>query len=208
VETDLLQTIWRLVGEETMSSTRIFMEWALSRLYLQFPSLITDDFMSTRVLYRDVSASLVVSMIAIFLNMVKKLNVVDEEMMLKVFLPIISDHILPLLVHNNHAVRMHAIHAFKQLEYQKRKYGVGRYVKIYCTRHLIYNIFSTVLGYKLLAGFIEDADHCQKFIKKLDSDAFVSPNGLDPIDDFTLDWIFGRLMKLGGVDGEAIEFVI
>lgn len=63
------------------------------------------------------------------------------------------------------------------------------------------------MGYKLLAGFIENADHCQKFIKKLDNDVFVSPTGLDPIDDFTLDWIFGRLMRLGGVDGEAIEFV-
>jgi hypothetical protein len=64
------------------------------------------------------------------------------------------------------------------------------------------------LGYKLLASFIENADHCQKFIKKLDSDVFVSPTGLDPIDDFTLDWIFGRLMRFGGVEGEAIEFVI
>lgn len=74
--------------------------------------------------------------------------------------------------------------------------------------HFANNIFSNVLGYKLLAGFIENADHCQKFIKKLDNDVFVSPTGLDPIDDFTLDWIFGRLMRLGGVDGEAIEFVI
>ena len=109
-----------------MSSTRIFMEWALSRLYLQFPSLLNDDFMSTRVLYRDVSASLVISMIAIILNMVKKLNEVDENLTLKFFLPTISDYILPLLVHNNHAVRMHAIHAFKQLEHQKRKYGLER----------------------------------------------------------------------------------
>lgn len=69
------------------------------------------------------------------------------------------------------------------------------------------DVFSNVLGYKLLAEFIENADHCQKFIKKLDNDVFVSPTGLDPIDDFTLDWIFGRLMKLGGIDGEAIEFV-
>lgn len=127
VATDLLQTIWKLVGEETMSSTRIFMEWALSRLYLQFSSLIIDDFMSTRILYRDVSASLVVSMIAIILNMVKKLKEVDENLALKVFLPTISDHVLPLIVHNNHVVRMHAIHAFKQLEYQKKINGLERY---------------------------------------------------------------------------------
>lgn len=107
-----------------MSSTRIFMEWGLSRLYLQFPSLIKDDFMSTRVLYRDVSASLVISMIAIILNMVKKMKEVDEHLTLKLFLSSISDNILPLLVHNNHAVRMHAIHAFKQLEHQKRKHGI------------------------------------------------------------------------------------
>lgn len=109
-----------------MSSTRVFMEWALSRLYLQFPTLIKDDFLSTRVLYRDVAASLVVSMIAIILNMVKKLKEVDEHLTLKVFLPKISDHILPLLVHNNHTVRMHCIHAFKQLEYEKRKLGIER----------------------------------------------------------------------------------
>lgn len=66
---------------------------------------------------------------------------------------------------------------------------------------------SNVLGYKLLAGFIEGAEHCQKFIKKLDHDVFVSPSGLDPIEDCTLDWIFGRLMRIGGVEGEAIEFV-
>lgn len=120
VETDLLPTIWKFVGEETMSSTRIFMEWALSRLYLRFPSLIIDDFMSTRVYYRDVAASLVVSMIAISLNMVKRLRSVDETVSTQMFLPKMSDLILPLLVHNNHAVRMHAIHAFKQFEQQKR----------------------------------------------------------------------------------------
>lgn len=63
------------------------------------------------------------------------------------------------------------------------------------------------MGYKLLAGFIENADHCQKFIKKLESDVFVSQDGLDPIEDFTIDWIFSRLMRLGGVEGEAIEYV-
>lgn len=67
--------------------------------------------------------------------------------------------------------------------------------------------FRNVLGYKLLAGFIETADHCQKFIRKLESDVFVSEKGLDPIEDFTIDWVFGRLMRLGGVDGEAIEYV-
>lgn len=126
VESDLLQTIWRLVGEETMSSTRLFMEWALSRLYLKFPSLIIDDFMSCRVLYRDVSASLVVSMLAISLNMIKKMKSVDEELTMKRFLPQISDNILPLLVHNNHTVRMHAIHAFKQFERQKKMNGMER----------------------------------------------------------------------------------
>lgn len=127
VECDLLQTIWRLVGEETMSSTRIFMEWSLSRLYLKFPSLVVDDFMSTRVFYRDVSASLVVSMLAIALNMVKKLKKVDELVAMKEFLPKMSDNILPLLVHNNHIVRMHTIHAFKQLEHQKKINNMERY---------------------------------------------------------------------------------
>lgn len=60
----------------------------------------------------------------------------------------------------------------------------------------------------MLAEFIEKADHCQKFIKKLEEEVFISPNGIDPIDDLNLDWIFGKLMKLGGIDGEAIEFVI
>ena len=126
VETDLLQTIWRLVGEETMSSTRIFMEWALSRLYLKFPSLIIDDFMSSRFLYRDVSATLVISMTAIALNMAKKMKSVDEELTMNRFLPQISDFILPLLAHNNHTVRMHAIHAFKQFERQRKAEGIER----------------------------------------------------------------------------------
>ena len=126
VETDLLQTIWRLVGEEAMSSTRIFMEWALSRLYLKFPSLIIDDFMSSRVLYRDVSASLIVSMSSIALSMIKKMKSVDEELAMTLFLPQISDFILPLFAHNNHMVRMHAIHAFKQFEHQKKSNGIER----------------------------------------------------------------------------------
>lgn len=67
---------------------------------------------------------------------------------------------------------------------------------------------STALGYKYLADYIESADHCQRFINKLNGDVFVSPTGLDPIGDFTLDWIFSRLMRIGGVDGEAIEFVL
>lgn len=109
-----------------MSSTRIFMEWALSRLYLQFPSLITDDFISIRVLYRDgdVPTSLVVSMIAIVLNMVKKMKQVDKDFTLQVFLSTISNIILPLLVHKNRTVRMNAIYAFKRLEYEKRKVGL------------------------------------------------------------------------------------
>ena len=72
---------------------------------------------------------------------------------------------------------------------------------------LFLHYFSIVLGYNLLSGFIENADHCQKFIKKLETDVFVSQNGLDPIEDFTIDWIFSRLMRLGAVDGEAIEYV-
>lgn len=124
---DLLPTIWQFVGDETMSSTRLFMEWALSRLYLQFPALIVDDFMSTRVFYRDVSASLVVSMIAIALNMVKKMQAIDQEVSLQNFLPKMPDFILPLIVHNNHTVRMHAIHAFKELEHQKKLSGLQRY---------------------------------------------------------------------------------
>lgn len=63
------------------------------------------------------------------------------------------------------------------------------------------------MGYNLLTEFIENADHCRKFIRKLDGDLFISPVGLDPIEDFTLDWLFGRLMRIGGVDGEAIEYV-
>jgi hypothetical protein len=112
-----------------MSSTRIFMEWSISRLYLKFPSLIIDDFMSTRVFYRDVSASLVVSMLAIALNMSKKLKSVDDNVALKEFLPKMSDYILPLLVHNNHTVRMHSIHAFKQLEHQKKVNNLERYMR-------------------------------------------------------------------------------
>lgn len=126
VETDLLQTIWRLVGEEHMSSTRIFMEWALSRLYLKFPSLIIDDFMASRVIYCDVPATLIISMIAIALNMTKKMKSVDETLTMTNFLPQISDFILPLLAHNNHIVRMHAIHAFKQFEREKKLYRMPR----------------------------------------------------------------------------------
>lgn len=73
---------------------------------------------------------------------------------------------------------------------------------------IIFFCFRSCLGYTLLAEFIEKADHCQKFIKKLEEEVFISPNGIDPIDDLNLDWIFGKLMKLGGIDGEAIEFVI
>lgn len=126
VETDLLQTIWRLVGEEHMSSTRLFMEWALSRLYLKFPSLIIEDFMTTRVVYCDVSATLIISMTAIALNMAKKMKSVDEQLTMSSFLPQISDFILPLLAHNNHTVRMHAIHAFKQFEREKKAFGIER----------------------------------------------------------------------------------
>lgn len=109
-----------------MSSTRIFMEWSLSRLYLRFPSLIIDDFMCTRVFYRDVSACLVVSMLTIALNMIKKMKSVDEQVTMTEFLPKMSDNILPLLAHNNHIVRMHAIHAFKQFENQKRINNIER----------------------------------------------------------------------------------
>lgn len=59
----------------------------------------------------------------------------------------------------------------------------------------------------MLAGFIEEADHCQKFIKKLEDDIFLSSKGVDPLKDCTLDWIFGKLMKHGNIDGEAIEYV-
>lgn len=125
VETDLLPSLWRLVGEEHMSSTRLFIEWCLSRLYLKFSTLILDDFMSSRIQYCDVSANLLISMISISLNMTKKMKNVDDKMTMEQFLPRISDFILPLLVHNNHTVRMHAIHAFKQFESEKKAVGIS-----------------------------------------------------------------------------------
>ena len=102
------------------------MEWALSRLYLMFPGLIASDFMGTRVLYRDVSASLVISMLAVALNMAKKLRTVNESVAMASFFPVMSDSVLPLLAHNNHTVRMHAIHAFKGLEKFKTQYSMER----------------------------------------------------------------------------------
>lgn len=104
------------------------MEWALSRLYLQYPRLIEEDFISVRIKYRDVSASLIVSMIAVALNMLKKLHTVESgSSLIEKFVPLIADNLLPLLVHNNHAVRMHAIHAFKQIEFHKRANNIERY---------------------------------------------------------------------------------
>lgn len=96
-----------------MGSTRIFIEWSLSRLYLRFPSLITSDFLSARILYRNVSASLIISMLTIALNMVKRMP--EKEL----FLSKMTNLTLPLLAHNNQTVRMHAIHAFKEFEGQK-----------------------------------------------------------------------------------------
>lgn len=59
----------------------------------------------------------------------------------------------------------------------------------------------------MLAGSIESTEHCRKFIQKVDDDLVTSADGLDPIDDFNLDYIFGRLMRHGGVEGEVIEYV-
>ena len=64
-----------------------------------------------------------------------------------------------------------------------------------------------MLGYKLLAGYIGNTEHCKKFIQKCQDDLVTSPDGLQPIEDFNLDYIFGRMMSNGGVDGEAIEYV-
>ena len=117
-----------------MSSTRIFIEWALSRVYLRFPRLIVTDFMAKRVLYHEVAASWLISMIAIILCIMKKLKTIDDAIAMKEVLPKMSDYILPLLVHNNHTVRMHAIYAFKQLEKQKSQNGLERCL------HINYNI--------------------------------------------------------------------
>lgn len=96
-----------------MGSTRIFIEWSLSRLYLRFPSLISTEFLPNRILYRNVSASLIISMLSISLNMRKRISVKED------FLPKMTNLTLPLLAHNNQTVRMHAIHAFKEFERQK-----------------------------------------------------------------------------------------
>jgi hypothetical protein len=71
---------------------------------------------------------------------------------------------------------------------------------------MLFFLFS-VLGYKLLAGYIGGTDHCQKFIQKCQDDLITSPRGLQPLDDLNLDYIFGKLMSFGGVDGESIEYV-
>lgn len=62
-------------------------------------------------------------------------------------------------------------------------------------------------GYRLLAGFVDGAEHCRKFVQKLENEPFLSSHGVDPLDDCTLEWIFGRMMRHGGVEGEAIEYV-
>lgn len=67
---------------------------------------------------------------------------------------------------------------------------------------------NNVLGYSLLAGYIGGTDHCKKFIQKCQDDLVTAPDGLHPLDDVNLDYIFGKLMTNGGVDGEAIEYVI
>ncbi len=69
------------------------------------------------------------------------------------------------------------------------------------------SLFCSVLGYKLLEGYISGTDHCRKFIQKCQDDLITSPRGLQPLEDLNLEYIFGKLMSSGGVEGEAIEYV-
>lgn len=108
---ELIPMLWRFVGEETMDSTRVYMEWSLGLVYLKFPSLITDDLISQRMAnWIGGYSCQIVSALSVALLIAKKsADSVPQKMI---------DYLLPLLAHNNHHVRMRAIHAFKVLYYR------------------------------------------------------------------------------------------
>lgn len=129
-EKELLPMLWGAVAEETMLSTRAFMEWSLALVYLTHPErLVPHDLMSSRISYQGTTPSVLVSIIAVVLLVAKRLDSVAPHVARSVFLPRICHLILPLLAHNNHIVRMHAIHAFRTLYQQSSMCSGGdRYV--------------------------------------------------------------------------------
>ena len=99
-----------------MDSTRLFMEWSLGLIYLKFPGeLIFPDLISQRMNKFEGFSCQIVSVLSVALLIGKCIDSVAPELARSKFFPNMADHVLPLLAHNNHFVRMRAIHAFSIL---------------------------------------------------------------------------------------------
>lgn len=99
-----------------MDSTRVFMEWSLGLIYLKFPEeLIFPDLIARRMSGFEGFSCQVVSVLSVALLLGKGLDHVAPELARSRFFPQMIHHVLPLLAHNNHFVRMRAIHAFSVL---------------------------------------------------------------------------------------------
>ncbi len=113
---ELIETVWKAIGEETMDSTRVFMEWSLGLIYLKFPDdLIFPDLISQRMNKFEGYSCQIVSVLSVALLIGKCIDSVAPELARTQYFPKMADYVLPLLAHNNHFVRMRAIHAFSNL---------------------------------------------------------------------------------------------
>ena len=116
---ELIEMLWRFIGEETMDSTRVFMEWSLGLVYLKFPSdLIFSDLIGQRLGSLEGFSCQIVSVLSVALLIGKSIasgRHLHESIQPSLFFSQMIDHVLPLLAHNNHFVRMRAIHAFSTL---------------------------------------------------------------------------------------------
>lgn len=182
-----LPHLWRALEQESVPSTRLFIEWLilLGLLKHQRPSDLAS--LRARLLEFSQPAGGAVSVLTIAMHVGCKLKGTAQQTYLRESF----DHLLPWLVHNNHMVRLYAIYTYDRLFALYRANS---------------ETSSLPEGYINMAAYLTQSEHNQRFLAKLRREYFLAE--LDPLADYTIQTIFSKLPQSAGIaHDECISMV-
>lgn len=182
-----LSHLWRALEQESVPSTRLFIEWLilLGLLKHQRPSDLAS--LRARLLEFSQPAGGAVSVLTIAMHVGCKLEGAAQQTYLRESF----DHLLPWLVHNNHMVRLYAIYTYDRLFALYRADSEKS---------------SLPEGYINMAAYLTQSEHNQRFLAKLRREYFLAE--LDPLADYNIQTIFSKLPQSAGIaHDECISMV-
>lgn len=169
-----LPKLWSAIQNETVPTTRFFIEWYIILALLQHGKERELTSLLNRLLEFDLSTGSAISVLTIVMHVGRKVM----SPMKRPFFESVLHRILPWFIHNNHMVRLFALYVYDNL-----------WLRASTDPEL--KELSFPEGYANMAGFISQSHHNQKFVEKLKKEYFL--NEFDPINDYSVQTIFSTL---------------